>query len=202
MASFDEIYQKNLWGFGSGNGSLPSVTKSYRHFLEQFIAENNVTKVVDYGCGDWQFSRLIDWGQAAYTGLDVVEAVVAKNRRQFQTKKITFQTIEPGSTSLPKGDLLIVKDVLQHLSDREVKTFLAKVVPRFKFALITNCIWPAKDVNIPIKSGEFRPLDVRLVPFNAPGAVVHVFSGPRTFVKSSRKFLPAWRKSVVFIQNH
>ncbi len=52
MSIFDEIYNKNIWGFGSGHGSLPSVTKGYRKFLENFIKDNNIKSVVDYGCGD------------------------------------------------------------------------------------------------------------------------------------------------------
>ena len=27
MGVFDDIYERNLWGFGSGHGSLPAVTK-------------------------------------------------------------------------------------------------------------------------------------------------------------------------------
>jgi len=43
------------------------VTGPYRTSLEDFIRANGVRSVLDYGCGDWQFSRLIDWQQAFYT---------------------------------------------------------------------------------------------------------------------------------------
>ena len=117
MSVFDDIYKNNRWGFGSGHGSLPSVTKGYRDFLEKFIRDNEIKHVVDYGCGDWQFSRLIDWGSATYTGLDIVPSVVDENNKKHATETITFKSIQPGDTKLPKGDLIIVKDVLQHLSD-------------------------------------------------------------------------------------
>lgn len=201
MGIFDDIYKNNHWGFGSGNGSLPSVTKSYRKFLEDFIRENDIKQAVDYGCGDWQFSQLIDWGQARYTGLDIVKEVVTANKKQFQTAKVKFQVIKPDAVKLPPGDLLITKDVLQHLSDKSVKLFLTKVVPKYKYVLITNCNWPEETLNDSIATGEFRPLDVRLAPFNSPGAVVHTFQGRKAYVKNRRSFLPAWRKSVILIQN-
>lgn len=53
---FEEIYATNEWGHGSGEGSLPVHTRGYVAFLQAFLAEKNITSVVDMGCGDWQFS--------------------------------------------------------------------------------------------------------------------------------------------------
>jgi hypothetical protein len=66
---FEEIYRKNEWGYGSGHGSLPKHNKGYIEFLEKFIKDKNVRSVVDMGCGDWQFSRLVDWNGAQYQGI-------------------------------------------------------------------------------------------------------------------------------------
>lgn len=199
MSKFDEIYSLNSWGFGSGHGSLPSVTKSYRKFIEQFIAENDIKKVVDYGCGDWQFSKLINWGEASYTGLDVVESVIEDNTKKYSTDKISFKAIKPGQTSIPKGDLIIVKDVLQHLSEEDIRIFLDKVLPKFKYALITNCILPTSDINAAIATGEFRPLDLRKAPFDLNAKVVHTFVGPKSFSWKTRKLFPAWKKLVLLV---
>src|SRR5690348_4696554 len=110
MGVFDEIYKHNGWGFGSGHGSLPSVTKSYRRFLEDFIRDNDIQSVVDYGCGDWQFSKLIKWGDVSYTGVDIVPSVIEDDTQKYGTDKIKFLAIKPGSTALPKADLIVVKD--------------------------------------------------------------------------------------------
>jgi SAM-dependent methyltransferase len=201
MGVFDDIYKSNRWGFGSGHGSLPSVTKSYRKFLEDFIKENNIKSVVDYGCGDWQFSRLIDWGDAAYTGLDIVPSVVEQNTKLYGNKKVSFKAINPGTTNLPKADLLITKDVLQHLSEDEIQAFLRAALPKFKYALITNCILPTEDINKQIANGEFRPLDLRSKPFGVSASVVHTFVGPKSFSWSTRKMFPAWKKLVLLVDN-
>ncbi|HYH74965.1 MAG TPA: class I SAM-dependent methyltransferase [Candidatus Saccharimonadales bacterium] len=201
MGVFDDIYTNNHWGFGSGHGSLPSVTKTYREYLEQFIRDNNITSVVDYGCGDWQFSKLIDWGDATYTGLDIVPSVVEEDTKLYGSDKIKFQVIKPGDTNLPKGDLIISKDVLQHMSDEAVQTFVDEVVPRYKYALITNCVLPAEDINKSITAGDFRPLDLRQAPYNVKAAAVHTFVGKKNFSRTTNKFFPAWKKHVLLITN-
>lgn len=201
MGVFDDIYSGNGWGFGSGHGSLPRVTKGYRSYIEMFLRENNIKTVVDLGSGDWQFSRLIDWGDAHYTGLDIVPSVVDKAQKQYGSKTVNFQVIKPGQTTLPKADLLIVKDVLQHMSSDAVHEFIKKVLPRYKYALITNCILPTSDINADIADGDFRPLDLRLKPFNVQAVAAYAFDGPKTFSRSSRKFFPAWKKQVLLVAN-
>jgi len=68
---FNNIYQNNLWDFGSGPGSLEQNTTEYRIFLQNFIRQNKIKRVLDIGCGDWRFSRLMDWSGLVYTGIDV-----------------------------------------------------------------------------------------------------------------------------------
>jgi SAM-dependent methyltransferase len=201
MGVFDDIYKGNGWGFGSGHGSLPRATKGYRAYLETFIRENNIKSVVDMGCGDWQFSHLIDWGGAQYTGLDIVPSVVEADRQKYGNGRTHFEVIKPGQTKLPRGDLLIVKDVLQHMPTKAVQKFVAQALPHYKFALITNCIEPRNDINIDIEEGGFRPLDLRAQPYNVPATAVYSFDGPKEFSRSARRFFPAWKKLVLLVAN-
>jgi SAM-dependent methyltransferase len=197
MSVFDNIYRRNLWGFGSGHGSLPRVTRGYRGFIEMFIRENRISSVVDVGCGDWQFSRLIDWGDASYLGVDLVPSVIDRNKRTFGTDRVSFATVAAGQTDFPRADLLIVKDVLQHMPTEAVQTFCAKVLPRYRYGLVTNCIIPSHAVNCDIGAGEFRPLDLRLVPYNVRATVAYSFEGPKTFSFRTFKMFPAWKKLVL-----
>jgi SAM-dependent methyltransferase len=192
--AFADIYRNNVWGFGSGHGSLTNVTKGYRSFVETFIRENGVRSVVDYGCGDWQFSRLINWGDAEYTGVDVVESVVAANQKQYGRCGVRFELNNGKARS---GDLLLVKDVLQHFSDDDIEDFLRDVLPRFRFALITNCVLPESILNASISTGSFRPLDLRKAPFKFPATAVYSFTGPKTYSWRKRMYFPAWKKIVL-----
>jgi len=58
---FDFLHTNNERCVGTGFGSLPWTTESYRRLLQDFLACRAIRSVVDVGCGDWQFSRLIDW---------------------------------------------------------------------------------------------------------------------------------------------
>lgn len=58
---FIENYTTDIWCRNSGPGSTPNTTFEYRLFLEYVIKDLKIKTVLDYGCGDWQFSSLIDW---------------------------------------------------------------------------------------------------------------------------------------------
>ena len=58
---FSEIYDKNLWNGGSGPGSNPISNQLYISLLERFLTEKKISSIVDAGCGDWQFSKFINW---------------------------------------------------------------------------------------------------------------------------------------------
>jgi len=87
---FERIYANNDWEYGSGEGSLPIHTKGYVTFIERFIARQEVKSVVDLGCGDWQFSRNIDWGMAHYKGFDIVKTVIDDNNHRFSSSNVEF----------------------------------------------------------------------------------------------------------------
>ena len=83
---FTEMYDKEIWGIGrgSGLGSSSKYCRLYIAFLEKFLKENNIKKVLDFGCGDWQFSQHINWGNINYVGLDIVDLVIKKNGQKCQ----------------------------------------------------------------------------------------------------------------------
>jgi len=170
---FESIYSEDAWDGGSGPGSLPSSTVQYRAFIENFIYENDIKTVTDLGCGDWQFSRYINWSSVNYTGMDVVESLVARNNKVFGSENIKF-ILSESYDSLPGGDLLICKEVLQHLPIAIIHDYLRTIAERYRFALITNSVAPGAHVNYEISPGDYRPLRIDLPPFNARGA--NIFS--------------------------
>ena len=82
--AFSNIYKNKIWGENnigegwSGSGSSLQQTIKYREFLQKFLADHQIKSVVDVGCGDWTFSRAIDWTGIDYKGFDVVEDVIKK----------------------------------------------------------------------------------------------------------------------------
>jgi 2-polyprenyl-3-methyl-5-hydroxy-6-metoxy-1,4-benzoquinol methylase len=118
--AFSEIYRNNVWGKGSGIGSEPSATADYIAMLQAFLREHDIKTVVDFGCGDWQFSKLIDWSGVRYQGFDIVPSVIEANQREHAAANISFHVAHPGA-QLPTADLVVCKDVLQHLPVAEVR---------------------------------------------------------------------------------
>jgi len=169
---FNEIYDKNEWGYGSGVGSLPLNNIDYIKFLKLFIQQNNVRSVVDFGCGDWQFSRFVGWESVTYTGFDIVEPVIMRNKKTFAHPNISF-CVFTSITELPKADLFVCKDVFQHMPNESIKTFVHAFKERSRYLLITNDDWPAENLmNTEIQEGGWRPVRLDREPFFETAPVV------------------------------
>jgi SAM-dependent methyltransferase len=176
-SNFQKIYDTNEWGHGSGPGSSPTHTIEYRAFLSRFIVENGIRSVTDLGCGDWQFSRFLDWSNLDYTGFDVVPMIVERNQRLFGLPNVRFE-IFTSLESLPGGDLLLAKEVLQHLPNAAITEYLAAIRQRYRFALLTNATTPRHAVNIDIEPGGFRPICLQDPPFSITGAIAFTYFVP------------------------
>ena len=179
---FDEKYTSATsdWGGGgSGPGSEPFYNIAYRAFLESFLVQNHVCFVDDIGCGDWSFSWYVRFHGVTYRGFDIAPSIIAANNAQFATPHISFHVMPDDKSHVPGGDLLIMKDVLQHLEDKEVFDFAERVFPKYAYCLITNSYKKLNEPrNIDIESGGFRCLDLKTSPYNFRGAyVLHFGTG-------------------------
>jgi SAM-dependent methyltransferase len=176
---FSAIYQNKLWGTNaegeghSGSGSTMKSTVVYRAYLQAFLKEHHIRSVVDAGCGDWESTQAIDWTGIDYKGYDIVEAVIAKNRKRFAAPNIHFYVADILETNLPAADLLLGKHVLQHWPNAAIHKFL-RVLPRYKHALLVNSVYPEtfSSDNHDIPMGHYRPLDITAKPFEVAGKKV------------------------------
>lgn len=176
---FSSIYETGEWDQGndvkgtSGSGSNPRNAKLYLEYLRDFLKSNQIKSVVDLGCGDWQLSQLIDWKGINYVGIDVVDSVIKKNTQKFSDKNIVFIKADGIDYPLPKADLLICKDVLQHLPFHDVLSIITQF-SKFKYCLIINDVDPQTltCVNKDIPRGHYRLLDLTQPPFSVKGKKV------------------------------
>ncbi len=173
--TFNRIYAEGVWGRDvsgagtSGTGSTPEITRDYRVYLQDFIRKHRVTSIVDAGCGDWNFSRTIDWAGASYLGVDIASDVIEAVRKKHEKGKITFQ-VGDITEELPAADLLISKDVLQHLSNALVQKFIRNNLKRgkYKWVLLTNDRGRGNGDTVP---GGYRAIDLAAPPFEVKGLV-------------------------------
>lgn len=173
---FDNIYRNDLWRGGSGSGSREEMTRDYRAFLQKFLSDNRIASVVDLGCGDWQFSRHMDWMGIDYTGVDV-SSVVLEATRNYSRDGVRFLHANAVTDALPAADLLIVKDVFQHWSNADILAFLPQL-QNYRTALITNG-FPEQAmtlVNRDMPAGfQYWPIDLTRPPFSLAGQWVFSF---------------------------
>ena len=177
---FSDVYEADLWNGGSGPGSAPENTVEYRDFLSGYLdvlrALTTDGRVVDLGCGDWRIGELVDWTGLEYVGVDVVPSVIEANQRRDTPDNVSFVCLDALTEELPGGDVLIVKDVLQHWPNADVLRLLDAAEERFTFTVVTNDVssksHPAK-VNSDIALGDWRPIDIERAPFDRV-AIDHV----------------------------
>lgn len=164
---FSNIYAERVWGKGSGAGSDPANVEEYVRFLQDFIRHRQIRSIVDCGCGDWQLMRHIDLAGVDYLGIDLVSDVVAHNRAEFGRAGVRFELGNFTEMELPGADLVLCKDVLQHLPNKNVFRFLAGL-DRFKYALLTNDLGSNtdRDATLAASSWHFAPIDLTASPFS------------------------------------
>ena len=175
---FSKIYKEGLWNEGSGDGSKIENVREYVDVLQKYIDKPEIKTVIDLGCGDWQFSKFLDLSSVLYLGVDVVDSVIDSNINLYSASNIDFISRDIITYELPQVDLIICKDVLQHLSNRDVISVLIKIIKSSKFALITNDFNSESTSNIDIENGDYRYLDLTLSPFFLDVVTVLEFEKP------------------------
>ena len=178
QTTFSDIYARGVWRGGSGAGSDVANALLYAAYLQHLIRQRGTGRIVDLGCGDWRFTKHIDLGDCDYIGVDIVSDVVARNTATHGTARIQFVCADVTTFQSPSCDLLLCKDVLQHLSHANVAAVLARLTTA-KTALLTNDFHP---VNRDCNDGDTRPLDPTVTPFSFNGRPRLAFSGKVAFL--------------------
>jgi SAM-dependent methyltransferase len=96
--------------------------------VSAFIRENGIRSVVDLGCGDFAVGRrIVDATEAQYIGVDVVPELIEHHRHKFQGPRVSFVCANILTDELPAADLCLVRQVLQHLTNKEIATALGRL---------------------------------------------------------------------------
>lgn len=152
--TFSHIYAKNLWGgrqWYSGSGSHDeTIIHPYIRLLIDLIKNNDISSIVDIGCGDFNIMQqvLADCSEVtSYVGIDVVDGLVARNQRKFGSDSIRFVSLDASDETikLPKAELCIIRQVLQHLDNAAIRRVVAKL-QAYRYVLVTEHIYEGEGV--------------------------------------------------------
>lgn len=175
--TFTKIYEKGVWGYDadlkigtSGLGSRPGVSAPFLQFLESFLfLHPEVKNIVDVGCGDYKIFEDFTWEGLFYTGLDVVEKVVDKDRELYGSENVQFFVHDALEEKIPPGDLVLCKDVVIHLPLQDVMTVMNKLLQFPHAMVVTDVENHRKELsrkNSEISLGQYRCVDLTAPPFS------------------------------------
>lgn len=147
---FTKIYDDGVWGrsgdlgdpYVSGTGSRDvTVVAPYVAAVKEFISTlPEKPNVVDLGCGDFTVGSQLRPAFSKYIACDIVERVVDFNRDRYSDLDVEFRMIDLVNDILPTGDIAIVRQVFQHLSNRDIATAIENISKFFDNLLVTEHI--------------------------------------------------------------
>lgn len=177
---FSKIYEMNYWRDGesaSGTGSTISYTENIRATLPELFAKFEIGSVFDAPCGDFNWMKfVIDDHPVAYTGGDIVNAMIEDNRTKYQKDSVGFVHIDLTSGDFPDADLMICRDCLFHLSVEDTRTVLQNFcASNIAYLLTTTHLVADGFANADIQSGDFRRIDLFSAPYSLPADVLFRF---------------------------
>lgn len=149
--AFDLIYRRGMWQQGnaaSGVGSEGVLAERYVTFVKQYVAENNLSTVVDAGCGDFSVGRQLAGDFVDYVGIDVSEYIIQQNEDRFRfLSNVKFIAADIGSVAFPACDLILIRQVLQHLTNAQIHKVLANLERgHWRRVLVTDAVPAAGEI--------------------------------------------------------
>lgn len=178
-AAMTQVYEKKLWGnnntdFYSGEGSHhPDLVNPYIDVVTSFLNsfEEPIT-VCDLGCGDFNIGKELFKQTEKYIGVDIVEALIQRNKSLFKAENLEFYCLDVAADNLPLADCVLLRQVLQHLSNSEVQQILSKL-GAYKYVVLTEHLpegefIPNKDIisGQGIRLKKQSGINLLLPPFN------------------------------------
>ncbi len=159
--AMEQVYEMNLWGgnnydFYSGEGSHESsIITPYLYEIKRFLTSfNPQLTVCDLGCGDFNIGKQLVEFSKQYIAIDIVEDLINRNKDKYKSSNLEFQCMDIASDDLPLTDCVILRQVLQHLSNNEVIKIVQKL-NKYKFIILTEHVPEGKFIpNINIISGQ------------------------------------------------
>lgn len=170
---FDEIYRTNLWGDSasrSGPGSNLIQTEQIRKAIPSLLNKYCVSTLLDIPCGDFFWMKELDLKLKKYTGGDIVEAIVQQNHSLYGSDKRQFVHMDILKDQLPKADLILCRDLLGHLSFKDIHAAINNIKNSGSTYLLTTT-YVDTQVNEHIFTGLFRTVNLQKAPFNFPQPV-------------------------------
>jgi SAM-dependent methyltransferase len=167
---FVTYYAANYWRgeeSRSGRGSSLVQTQALRQALPDLLRTLGVRSLLDVPCGDFHWMKRVPLDGIAYTGADIVPALVADLRARHGGTGRRFMLLDLVATTPPPADLLLCRDLLVHLSFAEIEPVLRNIRRSGATWLLTTT-FPNRPSNQELLGCDWRPLNLQAPPFGFP----------------------------------
>lgn len=167
---FTSIHAARAWGeceSASGPGSTRERAASFLPDLVALVRSLDIDVLLDAPCGDFNWAPPLADSVRRYIGVDVVRALVRENRRRWSSPRRRFLCRDIVAQRLPSAQLVLCRDALVHLSDRDVLAAIANFRRTgAEYLLATTFV--GERVHSDVATGGWHPLNLEAPPFSFP----------------------------------
>lgn len=182
----------------SGPGSAYKAAQPAISLLEKAIRDHNVERILDLGCGDWNWMKSVnlrtkDGRPIQYLGWDAHADLIQQLNNEYGSSNVCFELSDATQGPLPEADLVIARDILFHMNH----ALGVKLVSNAKVAaplflstsfLEINENAPPKEY-LPIENWGFHKVNLNRAPYDLGSAMIAAFDEPEGFHSSSRRYI-------------
>ena len=175
---FKSIYKSNHWNksqkfeinqsySGPGSSANSIQTNNLISELSKFFKENNIKNILDAPCGDCAWIKKIFDNDIKYTGIDIVDDLMNKNKLLFKkNSNIKFYCKDLTEyKEFNNFDFILMRDFFIHLPIPIIKKILINLKKSnckyFAFNNYENVV-----INKEISTGQHRKINLLKKPFN------------------------------------
>ena len=104
-----------------------------------------------------------------YIACDVVAELIERNRETYRDLDVDFRVVDAVEEELPGGEVLFIRQVLQHLSNAQIGQIVQRIIGRYRAVIVTEHLpWHPFTPNADLSTGP----DIRLGPSETASGVV------------------------------
>lgn len=173
-SAFTSIYKNRLWSgseSASGEGSGLRFTESIRSTLPKLFADLQVQTLLDAPCGDFCWMKEVPLELKQYFGIDIVRPLIERNASLYGSDERHFLLRDLVHDELPRADLILCRHLLIHLTFEEGLGVIRNFRRTGAHYLLISDQPQVTSNNKILRTGSFRPLNLRLGPFSFPAPI-------------------------------
>ena len=142
---FNHIYMEKRWGtanddeFSSGSGlHEKGITLPYIEAVTALLQSYEKTKCGCLGCRNFAIGSRLRPFCNQYIGCDVASSVIVRNQKRFADMDVTIMVKNLAPDELPEGDIVSIRQILQHLSNDLITKGLETITATYPYLLLTE----------------------------------------------------------------